>query len=66
MVGDTFALILDELLDDVDLHGHLLLEAHEGCGLWAVLYGGLIREPHSGDRVTFGLEMLVYASETAS
>ena len=65
-VGDTFALILDELLDDVDLHGHLLLEAHEGCGLWAVLYGGLIRELRSRDRVTFGLEMLVYASETAS
>jgi hypothetical protein len=34
--------------------------------LWAVLYGGWIREPHSRDRVTFGLEMLVYASETAS
>ena len=65
MVVDTCFLSQDDHLDDVD-HHDLLLEDRVGCDLKVGLYGGLILELHFRDLVTFDLETLACASETAS
>lgn len=65
MVEDTCFLSRNDHLDDV-VHHDLLPAVHVGCDLLVVLYGGLILELHFRDLVTFGLEKLAYASETAS
>ena len=64
MVVDTYFLSRDGHLDDAVLH--VLPEAHAGCDLLVVSYGGLTQEPHFHGQVTFGLVTLVCASETAS